>query len=134
MAAWVLAVAGLAGLWAAASRRNVPDLGVADITPMMNFATVRVTGEVAGKPYIRRRGENVAYASFSLRDSSGSIRVAAYDRVADELVTHEGIPGKGATVTVVGRLDVCAGRRPVLRVQAADHVTVMPLDSPGMPD
>jgi hypothetical protein len=123
-AAWVLAVAGLTGLWAAASRRDVPDLRVADITPMMNFATVRMTGEVTAKPRVRRKGDNVLSASFYLRDGSESVRVAAYDRVAQELVAREGIPDKGATATVVGRLDVRAGRRPVLRVQAADHVTV----------
>jgi len=128
----VLATAGLAVLWLCAGRRAVPELLVADITPMMNFATVRVAGEVVGKPYTRRHGDQVAYTSFSLRDASGSVRVAAYDRVAEDLAARRPASWKGARLTVVGRLDVSAGRRPVLRVQSAGHVTV--LDSPGAQD
>jgi len=131
-AVWVLATAGLAMLWVCAGRRVVPELLVADITPMMNFATVRVAGEVVGKPYTRRRGDRVVYASFSLRDTSGSVRVAAYDRVAEDLAACGPGSWKGARVAVIGRLDVAAGRRPVLRVQSAEHVTV--LDSPGAQD
>lgn len=125
--AWILSTAGLATLWAVAGGRDVPDLRVSEITPMMNFATVRITGEVAGKPRTRRRGDQVDYTSFSLWDGSGSVRVAAYDSVARDLASRDDAPRKGAGVAVVGRLDVRAGSRPVLRVQTADHVTVVEL-------
>ena len=65
----ISSIAGLAVLWFAARRLTVPDLRTADVTPMMNFATVRMTGEVTGKPYTRRDGDSIAYAAFSMKDA-----------------------------------------------------------------
>jgi len=120
--AWLLALIGLAWLYAAARGRNLEAVQIGRITPMMNFAYVRVTGTVVTRPYVARGDGGVEYLSFVLNDGTGRLRVAAYGDVARELAGEDRLPKRDDEVEVAGSLRITAGDRIRLRVQAADQL------------
>jgi hypothetical protein len=101
---------------------DVPVVRAGAITPMMNFAHVRVTGTVVKAAYVSRQNGVVDYCSFPVDDGSGWLRVAAYDEVARRLAETDGLPKAGVAVDVRGRLSVRADRRPKLCLQAVEHL------------
>jgi hypothetical protein len=123
-AAILLGVAGLAFLYLASARRELPAIRVADITPLMNFAYVRVCGRIERDAYLAQSRGKAEYVSFVLNDGSGPLRIAAYGRVAQDLVEGDRVPARGAVVEVAGTLNVSAEGRPVLRVQSVRQVRI----------
>ena len=110
-AALLLGIVGVGCLLLAARSRERPAIQVAAITPMMNFAQVRIEGEVCRAPFI---AEDHTYLSFLLGDGTGNIRVAAHRAVARELIAAAAVQGKGDTIVVEGQLDLRAGKTPRL--------------------
>ena len=98
LAALLLAVIGLVFLYLMSARTEVPVILVSDITPMMNFAHVRVTGTVERAAYVSRHEGEIDYLSFSVDDGSGRLRIAAYGHVAQTLAESGRVPKRGAAV------------------------------------
>jgi len=121
-AAVVLAGVGLLFLYVMARYREVPLVQIGDITPLMNYATVRVAGTVDRKPYVSKRKGKVDYVSFLVDDGTGALRVSADREVARMLVARDLLPQRGQRVDVTGRLSVTADGRQKLRIQSAGQV------------
>lgn len=129
LAALVLGIGGLAFLYFAAVSRELPVIEIADITPMMNFAHVRISGTVERAAFVGRRDDKVDYISFTIDDGTGRIPVAAYKDVAEIMAIRKVIPKKGADVDVSGTLSVSANGVMRLRLQsAAETVVRQPTD------
>lgn len=127
-AALALAIVGLGFLYLMVARSEVPVIKVGEITPMMNFAYVRVAGTVDRKAFIGRKKGKVDYLSFSLNDGSGQLRVAAYRNVARTLVEKNLVPKKGVIADVTGSLSVAADGRVKLYLRAAEHLRLTAAD------
>lgn len=121
-AALLLAILGLAALYLMARQQAVPAVEIRAITPMMNFAFVRITGTVVREPYVSHEGDRVDYASFLISDETGDLRVAAYREVARALVDGGRLPAKGDRVDVSGVLNVSGDGQVRLRLQTARHL------------
>jgi hypothetical protein len=133
--AFLLATGGLACLLMMAAHRDLPIQQVGDITPMMNFAYVRVVGTVVKAPYIGDRAGKVDYLSFMLDDGTGVIRVQAYREAARALWDERRIPDPGMLVDVAGSLRVAAEGTRNLQLQSARQVILLTVKPPsGIPD
>ncbi len=125
-----LAIIGLICMYLWVKNRDLVKIQVSDIKETMNFAYVRMTGEVVQDCkifYDDEKAENKKpnYLNFSIRDSSGEIRVTAYRHVAQELVSRSLLPHLGDVVDVKGQLRVKANQNFSLIVQALDHIKVI---------
>lgn len=118
----VLATAGLALLYLVVTHRETPVQRIADITPLMNHAHVRLVGTVPRDAYVSKEDADESYVSFLVTDDSGSIRVAAQGDVAAELIAAGRLPKQGVQVDVSGSLDVSREKAPRMRLQAARHL------------
>ena len=103
LAAVTLATLGLALLWFAATRADVPVVAIGRIDAAMNLAYVRVAGRCKDVPsYDPQTG----YLSFWVKDETGEIHVASY-RAETEVLMEEGrVPALGDRVAVAGTLRV----------------------------
>lgn len=119
-ASLVLAVAGLVLLYLFSLNRDVPLVRIGDITPVMNFATVRISGEVTRDAYIFESGGIV----FNIKDGSGEIAVMGGRAQADALEAAGKLPRRGDQVEVAGSLSVSADQEVKLRMQSADQLVL----------
>jgi len=117
-ASLVLAVAGLILLYLYSVNRDIPVVRVADITPTMNFAYVRIVGEVTRDAYVFDSGGVV----FNMKDDSGEIAVMGGRAQADSLEADGKLPRRGDQVDVAGSLSVSADQEVKLRMQSADQL------------
>ncbi len=101
--ALVLALAGLGGLWLAATYTEVARVQIGQVGGMMNMAYVRVEGRVVRGPDYDAESEGLA---FYISDDTGELRVAAYRDASRELRAAGKIPAIGDTVSVAGNLRV----------------------------
>ncbi len=101
IAALVVALGGLFLLHLYAVHRELPLVRIGEITPMMNFASVRVEG-VLESDARRIRSGSLLYV---VNDGTGTIPVF-FDRSAGEK-----LPKAGTRVLVVGSLGVGAGNK-----------------------
>jgi RecJ-like exonuclease len=114
----VLAVAGLILLYLYSVNRGIPVVTVGEITPTMNFATVRIVGEVTRDAYIFKSGGIV----FNMKDDSGEIAVMGGRAQADALEAAGKLPRRGDQVDVAGSLSVSADQEVKLRMQSAEQL------------
>lgn len=124
-AAFLLALLGLACLYLMVTHRELPVVRVADITPMMNFAYVRVVGQVVREPFVGKRNGRVDYCSFQLDDGSGVLRVQASRETAELLAARVSVMGPGTLVDVAGSLNVAAGDEAKLRLQTTAQLHIL---------
>lgn len=124
-AALLLAFLGLACLYLMATHRELPVVDIQQITPMMNFAYVRVVGRVVREPRVITRDGRVDYCSFMIDDGTGTLRVQAYRRAAERLAGENRLPREGALVDVAGSLSVAAEDAPKLRLQVVEQLRVL---------
>ena len=115
LAAFLLAVVGLAFLYVMARQTESTMIRIGDVTPMMNFATVRIAGTVKNKPYVKRNGNESAYLTFYVADGTGDLQVSASREMAQQLVDEKRVPAKGARVEATGTLNVSGDGRVRLR-------------------
>jgi hypothetical protein len=120
--ALALAVFGLLFLGLMSAGRKPDAVRAAEITPMMNFAFVRVVGVVEREAHVGSDEGEVDYVSFVLNDGTGRVRVAAYDSVARDLVTRKLLPAPGSRVEAIGSLAVSARQMPRLRVTSPAQI------------
>lgn len=119
-ASLVLAVAGLVLLYLYSVNRDIPVVRVSEITPTMNFAYVRVAGNVTRDAYVFKSGGVV----FNMHDGSGEIAVMGGRAQAEALETAGKLPRRGDRVEVAGSLSVSADQEIKLRMQSADQLTL----------
>lgn len=91
-AAVAISVAGLIILWSVARISQVPPVKVGELTETMNFALVRLQGEVSSpaKVYFAKDADGndtdkAKMISFTLADESGEITVLAFSAVAQAI-------------------------------------------------
>jgi DNA/RNA endonuclease YhcR with UshA esterase domain len=121
IAALAIAIGGLFLLHLYATHRELPLVGIGDITPVMNFATVRVQG-VLESDARTLRGGSVLYV---VDDGTGTLPVFLNR-------TPEGkLPKAGSRITVAGSLSVGAGDEVRMRAQSADQILVEPGEDAG---
>jgi DNA/RNA endonuclease YhcR with UshA esterase domain len=116
----VLAVAGLILLYLYSVNRDIPVVKVAQISPTMNFAYVRINGIVSRDAYIFQSGGIV----FDLNDGSGEIAVMGGRAQAEALEKENRLPKRGDRVEVAGSLSVSADQEVKLRMQSAAQLVL----------
>ncbi len=114
----VLAVAGLVLLYLAVTHRELPVQKIGEITPLMNYAYVRIVGTVPRDCYVGDDNGVVDYISFVVKDDTGSMRVKVQGEVALKLSETGRLPQRGMRVDVAGSLNVAPGKKPAMRLQA----------------
>jgi DNA/RNA endonuclease YhcR with UshA esterase domain len=120
IAAVLLASLGLAVLWFVAVRSPIPTVQAGQVGATMNFAYVRIEGQVVRGPlYYPDSG----YLSFTVADETGEVRVAAYRTTAETLRAEGRIPAFGDHVSVAGTLRV-QGESTSLTINVPEHVEV----------
>ena len=124
-AAFLLGIVGLFFLYMMATHKGIPVIEINEITPMMNFAHVRVIGIVERSAYIAKKAGRVNYLSFSVNDGSGALRIAAYRNVSQKLVEKNLVPPKGVKVDVSGSLSVSAEGKIKLILQTTNQLHVV---------
>ena len=117
-ASLVLAVAGLFFLYQYSVNRDIPLVRIADITPTMNFAYVRMAGEVTRDAYVFESGGIV----FDMKDGSGEITVMGGRAQAQALESAGKLPQRGDRIEVAGSLSVSADQEPRLRLQSTGQL------------
>jgi hypothetical protein len=120
----VLAIAGLILLYLAVTHREIPVQNIGEITPLMNYAYVRLVGSVPRDAYVSEKNGGVDYVSFLVKDATGSIRVSAQREVAQELSDAGRLPKQGMQVSVSGSLNVGSDGPPKMRLQTARHLVI----------
>ena len=119
VAALGLAIVGLVCLYGISILPDMAVVPIGEITPTMNFATVRVSGQVTRRPYIGRSHGEIDYVSFPVDDGTGTLRVAAHRNIARALQTDNRIPAQGSKVDVIGNLRISEGGRIMLYLHSA---------------
>jgi RecJ-like exonuclease len=117
-ASLVLAIAGLILLYLFSVHRDIPLVTVGEITPTMNFAYVRIVGEVTRDAYVFQSGGVV----FNMKDATGEIAVMGGRAQADALEAAGKLPRRGDQVDVSGSLSVSADQEVKLRMQSAKQL------------
>ncbi len=132
-AAVFMSVVGLILLYWMAVSSKIQTVKISDISPTMNFAYVRVEGRVTGEPRVFKENGKARSLRFDVDDGTGEIRVSAYQTQARELLERDILPHAGDHVSVAGSLNVSADDRLMLRIQAADQVTLTRVEALRMP-
>ena len=99
----LLATVGLAALWFAATRAEVPLLEIGQASATTNLAYVRLQGHCTRAPSYDPESE---YLSFWLVDETGEVRVSAYRAETRQIIIEGRVPAPGDLVEVAGTLRV----------------------------
>jgi len=103
IAAVVLAVVGLIGLWWAGRQLPIPLLTVEETQCTMNMAYVRVRGRISRSLTYDPNG---GYLAFWVDDGTGEVRISSYRDVTAALLAAGKIPAPGDRVEVAGTLRI----------------------------
>jgi DNA/RNA endonuclease YhcR with UshA esterase domain len=99
----LLTTAGIAILWFAATRAEVPLIQIGQAGATTNMAYVRLQGRCTRAPsYDPESG----YFSFWIEDDTGEIRVSAYRAETQQIIAENHVPALGDQVEVAGTLRV----------------------------
>lgn len=119
----LLATVGLALLWTASQRRDLPLVQVADIQPTMNFAYVRIQGRVVSDARVFQEGGRVNSLRFSVDDGTGELDVRALRDHARVLADSDRVPQGGDRIELTGSLNISADTVS-LWLQAPERMTL----------
>jgi DNA/RNA endonuclease YhcR with UshA esterase domain len=103
LSAVLLATVGLAVLWFAATRAEVPLIAIGQAGATMNLAYVRLGGRCTRAPSYDPESE---YLSFWVEDDTGEICVVAYRAETRQIVEQGRVPAPGDRIEVAGTLRV----------------------------
>lgn len=122
----ILAMGGVALLLLVYQNNQVKTVDISEISPTMNFAVVRVQGEVDRAPYLGRKkeGQRIDYLSFRLVSGTNYIRVVAYGDTAEKVYLKKLGLKKGVFLEVVGRISIDARNEPRLRILTHNHINI----------
>ena len=124
--ALLLATVGLALLYLAARHREPPLVSIDAITPAMNFALVRVEGEIVGRPMVRTRHAQ-DQVGIGLKGPGGKLlRAVAYDETARTFAARGLVLRAGQRLSVQGSLSLNAERTPRLYLRNCAAVAILP--------
>lgn len=118
VASVVLALSGLVLLYLYSINRDIPTVQISAIKPTMNFAYVRIVGEVTRDAYVFESGGLI----FNLNDGSGEVAVMGSRKQAEALQREGRLPRRGDHVDVAGSLSVSADQEIKLRMQSAEQM------------
>ncbi len=121
IAAILMAVLGLVGLYLYARQVPVPTLSIADAQGTLNMAYVRLQGQVTGNITY---DPNTQYLAFWLEDDTGMARISCYRDVTQTLLNTGRIPAVGDRVSVAGTLRVREDSV-ALTVNVPEHVEIV---------
>jgi len=99
----LLATAGLAILWFAATRAEAPRVTIGQAGATMNMAYVRLQGRCTRAPTYDPKSE---YLSFWIEDDTGEIYVSAYRTETREIIEQDRVPALGDLIEVAGTLRI----------------------------
>ena len=99
----LLATVGLAILWFAATRAEVPLVQIGQAGATMNMAYVRLQGHCTRAPAYDAENETL---SFWIEDDTGEMRVSAYRAETRQIIEEHHVPAPGDLVKVAGTLRV----------------------------
>jgi hypothetical protein len=99
----LLATVGLAILWFAATRAEVPLVQIGQAGATMNMAYVRLQGHCTRAPSYDAKNETL---SFWIEDDTGEMRVSAYRAETRQIIEGNRVPAPGDLVEVAGTLRV----------------------------
>jgi DNA/RNA endonuclease YhcR with UshA esterase domain len=103
LSAVLLATVGLAVLWLAATRAEVPLVAIGQAGATMNLAYVRLEGRCIHAPSYDPESE---YLSFWVEDDTGEICVVAYRAETRQIIEQGRVPAPGDRIEAVGTLRV----------------------------
>jgi len=103
IAAVLLATVGIAALWLAATRAQVPLIQIGQAGATMNMAYVRLEGHCTQAPTYDPASD---YLSFWIEDDTGEMRVSAYRAETRQIIAEGRVPALGDLVEVAGTLRV----------------------------
>ncbi len=103
LAAVILALVGLVGLYVYARQVPIPALSIRDAQGTLNMAYVRLQGRITGAITYDPTSQ---YLAFWLEDDTGMARVSCYRDVTQALLSAGLIPAVGDQVSVAGTLRV----------------------------
>ncbi|MFN2168086.1 MAG: hypothetical protein ACK2U9_17735, partial [Anaerolineae bacterium] len=124
----VLAVLGLAVLLFAATRSQVPTVGIGSLAGTMNWAYVRIEGLVVRQPTYDPEAQSLR---FYVWDGTGEIMVSAYRAEAEALLAEGRAPSLGDSVTVEGTLRIREDFQ-YLVLNVPEHTEVRPAEPVAM--
>ncbi|EEB73572.1 DNA-binding protein [Thermococcus sp. AM4] len=92
----VIAVLGVALILIAAQGAQAPMAKISDVygNYLMNYAVVRVEGNVVSVPYVSETGGKLS-VTFSVNDGTGSIDIRVYSPLAEKLIEEGKVPFPG---------------------------------------
>jgi DNA/RNA endonuclease YhcR with UshA esterase domain len=99
----LLATIGLAVLWFAATRAEVPLIQIGQIGATMNMAYIRLEGRCICAPSYDPESD---YLGFWMADDTGEIHVSAYRAETQHMIEESRVPALGDLVEVAGTLRV----------------------------
>ncbi len=127
--ALLLGITGLAITFFTATRKEPTLTRIGSITPLMNFAQVKIAGTIDKDPYTGENNGTVDYISFPVRDESGQLLVTAHDGVSKSIASSDRPPRKGDRIEASGSLNVSANGKIKLRVQSVNQMKYFPEDN-----
>jgi DNA/RNA endonuclease YhcR with UshA esterase domain len=95
------------------------------ITPAMNSARVRLSGQVTADARIIKERGTPAYVSFRVDDNSGEITVAARDSCARAIVAQGITPKKGDRVDVTGVVNIRNADSRRIFIESPAHLVIL---------
>jgi DNA/RNA endonuclease YhcR with UshA esterase domain len=99
----LLATVGIAVLWLAATRAQVPLIQIGQAGATMNMAYVRLEGHCTQAPAYDPASD---YLSFWIEDDTGEMRVSAYRAETRQIIAEGRVPALGDLVEVAGTLRI----------------------------
>lgn len=125
----VLAVGGLALLYTVSLDTAIPAIRIGQIQAAMNYAYVRVEGEVTRLPKFDPDSESL---TFWIDDGTGRMRVSAFKSDARALIDSGRVPLLGDRVSVEGVLGI-RDEVPALTINSVDSLRLTRLTDTATP-
>ncbi|MGM0606907.1 MAG: hypothetical protein ACQESP_00680 [Candidatus Muiribacteriota bacterium] len=122
----ILAVMGVFFIYLAAVNKEIPELDYEHISETMNFAFVRVKGEVVGQPNVfYRESGSIGSLSFTVDTGYQEIRIMAYSNIAEDILKAGNDPVPGEEVEISGSFRIKdEGSTLSLFIQAPQHLKI----------
>ncbi|NLI79404.1 MAG: hypothetical protein GX442_23530, partial [Candidatus Riflebacteria bacterium] len=105
---------------------KTPEVKIADLGPLSNFAHVRVVGEVERSYGIHKQWQSLAFTITQPGPATEpvTIRISAYSKVAKEIAERDLVPADGDLVSVEGTVRF-QRETPSLLINAPEHLQIL---------
>lgn len=121
----VFAIVGTLLFWQMGVIMGFPSHDINEIDKSMNYARITVNGTVVDGPRVYEADYGgIGTLYFDLDDGTGLITVAAYEDVANEMMSKDKIPGYGDRVKVKGGTVLWRGEEFRVLLSTADQLLI----------